>query len=659
MNFRKRMMSAALAVIMMCSLCVSSVLAEDTKTNETSEGVQILFTHDLHSRLDEFKSGEEMIGGVARLKTAIDEKRAENEATFVLDGGDFSMGTLFQTIFQTQAAELTMLGRLGYDATTFGNHEFDYRPAGVVSMFESAMRNAEEDDSLVLPQFLIANIDWELNNDEEDQAIQQVLEEYGSTAYTLIERNGINVGIFGVVGQDAEDCAPESGIDFDSIIDSSKVVVEQLKEEGAELIVCLSHSGTWENEEDSEDEQLAKAVPEIDVIISGHTHTELPEPIIHGDTIIASAGDYGRYLGEIDLIPNENGRWTLANYQLNPMDESVEKDDAITAEVESYKKDIDSEYLSMFGYKANQVIAKNDIPFTQMSDFGKELEEDTLGNLIADSYVYAVKEAEGEDYEPIALAVTANGVVRDTFQTGDITVSDAFNVSALGIGADGVVGYPLVSVWLTGAELKVAAEIDASVSSLMSAAQLYPSGMKWVYNPNRLILNRVTEVGLTGDTLEHTDVYYQDKMEEIEDDKLYRVIAGLYSAQMLGAVEDKSYGILSVTPKDKEGNVITDFEEHIIHDQDGNEVKEWYALASYIDSFEENEEGISVIPARYSESEGRKVEEDSLNPFKLLKNPNKIALVVYAIVIVLVLLIVLIVRVCYTKIQRKRKRRRK
>ena len=659
MNFRKRMMSAALAVIMMCSLCVSSVLAEENKTDETNEGVQILFTHDLHSRLDEFKSGDEMIGGVARLKTAIDAKKTESDATFVLDCGDFSMGTLFQTIFETQAAELTMLGRLGYDVTTFGNHEFDYRPAGVVRMFESAMRNAKEDESLALPQFVISNIDWELNNDEEDQAIQSVLEAYGSTTYTIIERNGIKVGIYGVMGQDAEDCAPESGVDFDSIVDTSKVMVEKLKEEGAELIVCLSHSGTWEKEEDSEDEQLAKAVPEIDVIISGHTHTELPEPIIHGDTIIASAGDYGRYLGEIDLLPNENGRWTLVNYKLNPMDESVEKNAVIAAEVESYKKAIDTEYLSMFGYKANQVIAENDIEFTQMSEFGKELEEDTLGNLIADSYVYAVKEAEGENYEPIALAVTANGVVRDTFQTGNITVSDAFNVSALGIGADGVVGYPLVSVYLTGAELKVAAEIDASVSSLMSAAQLYPSGMKWVYNPNRLILNRVTEVGLTGDTLEHTDVFTQDKMEKIDDDKLYRVIAGLYSAQMLGAVEDKSYGILSVTPKDKEGNVITDFEAHIVHDQNGTEVKEWYALASYIDSFEENEEGISVVPARYSEPEGRKVEEDSMNPFKLLKNPNKIALAVYAIIIVLVLLIVLVVRVCYTRLQRKRKRRRK
>lgn len=653
MSFRKRMMAAALTVIMTCSLSVSSVWAEDTK----EKGVQILFTHDMHSRLDEFKSKGEMIGGAARLKTAIDAKRAENEATFVLDGGDFSMGTLFQTIYETDAAELTMLGRLGYDATTFGNHEFDYRSQGVVHMFESALANAQEDETLVLPQFLISNIDWEKNSDPEDLAIKEALEAYGSTEYTIIERGGVKMGIFAVLGQDAEDCAPESGIDFDSIIDASKEMVQVLKEEGVDMIVCLSHSGTAEEEADSEDEQLAKEVPEIDVIISGHTHTELTEPIVHGNTVIASVGDYGRYLGELDLIPDGEGHWELVNYKLNPMDESVEKDAAIAKEVEDYKAIIDTDYLEQFGYAANDVIAKNDVAFTQMDEFSKVLEEDTLGNLIADSYVYAVKEAEGEAYEPIALAVTASGVVRDTFQTGDITVSDAFNVSALGIGADGIVGYPLVSVYLTGAELKVVAEIDVSVSGLMSAAQLYPSGMRWVYNPHRLILNKVTEVWLTEDTIGETGSICQDSKIEIDDDKLYRVVSGLYSAQMLGAVEEKSMGILSVTPKDADGNVITDFEAHIIHDQKGNEVKEWYALASYIDSFPENTEGVSVIPERYAKAEGRKVAQDTRNPISLLKNPNKIAVVVYAVIVVLLLIIVLIVWLCYTKAKHRRKRR--
>ena len=220
------------------------------------------------------------------------------------------------------------------------------------------------------------------------------------------------------------------------------------------MIVCLSHSGTSEDKKASEDELLAKEVPEIDVIISGHTHTTLKEPIIHGDTVIASAGSYGRNLGELNLIPGENGRWKLADYRLNAMDESVAQDEEIEGYLSGYRSMINEEYLSHFGYTMEQVLAENDISFTQIEDFGDELREDTLGSLIADSYVYAAKNAEGEDYVPVDLAVVASGVVRDSFQKGEITVSDAFNVSALGIGPDRITGYPLVGVYLTGEELR-------------------------------------------------------------------------------------------------------------------------------------------------------------------------------------------------------------
>ncbi len=638
MNFCKRVRSAVLLVILLCSLSVGSVVAGER--NEKQDTATLLFTHDIHSRLDEYKvqgTGEQeegetvFAGGFARLKTRIDERRAANPATFVFDGGDFSMGTLYQTIYETQAAELTMLGRIGVDATTFGNHEFDYRAEGVSNMFRSAVRNAGEDETLTLPQFLTANIDWEKNDSKDNRMIQQALEDYGSKEYTVIEREGIRVGVYGVLGEDAEICAPESGIDFDDIVETSKRVVEELKKEDVDMIVCLSHSGTSEEEDASEDEILAEEVPEIDVIISGHTHTTLEEPIISGDTVIASAGSYGRNLGELELVPAENGRWKLAEYRLNSMDESVEQDKEIENYLSEYRSVIDDEYLSRFGYRMEQLLAENTIPFTQIDDFGDELREDTLGSLIADSYVYAVKKAEGADYVPVDLAVVASGVVRDSFQKGEITVSDAFNVSALGIGPDRITGYPLVGVYLTGKELKTVAEIDASISPIMTYAQIYPSGMSWTFNPNRLILNRVTGTGMTGDTVGEEEAFIQDNLTEIEDDKLYRVVSGLYSAQMLGAVEDKSKGILKLTPKNAEGEVITDFEDYIIRDGEGYELKEWYALAGYLESFTKNEKGISQIPVRYSEEEGRKVIHDSAGLAEVLGNPNRFALAVYGI----------------------------
>jgi hypothetical protein len=123
----------------------------------------------------------------------------------------------------------------------------------------------------------------------------------------------------------------------------------------------------------------------------------------------------------------------------------------------------------------------------------------------------------------------------------------------------------------------------------------------------------------------------------LEKDKLYRVVTGLYSAQMLGAVNAKSFGLLAVTPKDAEGNVIDDFEEYIVKNPNGSEVKEWYALASYLDSLDQ-------VPDEYAQDQGRKVVTHSWNPIELVKSPNWITLLVLLILVVLILVIVLVIR---------------
>ena len=147
---------------------------------------------------------------------------------------------------------------------------------------------------------------------------------------------------------------------------------------------------------------------------------------------------------------------------------------------------------------------------------------------MADAFVYAVENAEGG--EPVDVAVVPSGCVRDTYGIGDITVEKVFDSYSLGIGADGVPGYPLISVYLTGEELKIAAEIDASVSDYMTTARLYMSGFQFSFNPNRLILNKVTDASLVDEK--------PGGRIELEDDKLYRVVADLYSGQMFSGHSD-------------------------------------------------------------------------------------------------------------------------
>lgn len=601
-----------LAVVMLASVIMTNVSAAEEKKELT-----IVFTHDLHSHIDVAEQG-----GFARIMSTISKIKADDPNALVVDAGDFSMGTLYQTVFATHALELRLMGQMGFDATTFGNHEFDYTTEKLAKMLDAAKGSGDP-----LPALLVANIDWEASEGEYTQMLKKAMEAYGSKPYTVITKGDVKIGLFGVMGEDSADDAPTSGLVFTDISECAKEVVAEMKaKENPDVIVCLSHSGTNSNPAKSEDEILAKNVPEIDVIISGHTHTLLPEGIQVGNTFIGSTGEYGKQIGTMTLKQNSNGRWTVYTYELLTMDETVEEDATLKAVIDSYQPYL-QEYVGRFGYEsADQVLAENPYTFE-----GSTLHQDNaLGNLISDAYLYALKQAEGEAYED-AIAVVPVGIIRATLNQGQVTVANAFEISCMGIGEDEISGFPLVNCYLTGAELKTLAEVDASVSDLMPAAQLHCAGLQYTFNPNRLILNRVTDVKLT-----YTD-------EEIEDDKLYRVVAGMYSAQMLETVNSKSFGLMSLTPKDKNGEAITDFSKHIIYDKNGNELKEWYALATYLESFEKNEEGISRVPAKYQQPAGRIISVDDTSLGALLEKPNKVFFLVAGVILVVLLLLFLLI----------------
>ena len=305
-------------------------------------------------------------------------------------------------------------------------------------------------------------------------------------------------------------------------------------------------------------------MPDLDLILSGHTHTELEKPIQHGSTYVVSCGEYGKNLGELTLTQQADGRWAMSAYELIPITSDIAVHAATQQTIDSFMDTVDTDYLARFGYTKDQVLAENDIVFSTQKDLENIHEEHNLGDIIADAYVYAVENAAGYDGVPVDLAVVPSGTVRDTYARGDITVEQVFNSFSLGIGADGVPGYPLISVYLTGREIRTAAEIDASVSDFMTTARLYCSGLNFTYNPHRLLLNRVTDVCLEDD----------GQRVALEDDKLYRIVADLYSGQMLSAVTDMSYGILAIVPKYADGTPITDFEDVIIT-ENGRELKAW------------------------------------------------------------------------------------
>lgn len=602
--------------------------------------VDVMFLHDTHSHLNAFATVEDgqsqVLGGFARIKTLIRQQKEKNPETLLLDAGDFSMGTLIQVVFEEEASELRMLGDLGIDATTLGNHEFDYGADGLANMMVTAVNSGDP-----LPAMVVCNVDWETmkasSMSQEQQNLAAVFDYYGVEEYIVVEKGGVDIAITGVFGKDCLDCVPNCPLLFKDPVEAVKETVAEIQEkEDVDMIVCVSHSGTWADEDKSEDEILAKSVPQLDLIISGHTHTKLTEPIVHGDTYIVSAAEYGKYLGSLSMSRKADGRWKMNSYELITVSSSIEPDQETQDKVDALMAMVDSKYLEQFGFTKEQVLCTNEIVFADSSDTGTLHTEVNLGSIMADAYTYAVEHfADGDDH-PVDVAVVPAGTIRDTYALGNLTTENVFHSFSLGIGADGIPGYPLISVYLTGAELKTVAEIDATVSDLMTTARLYTDGLYWHYNPNRMLLNKVTDVYLCNGAEERV---------ELRDDQLYRVVTDFYSSQMLGGVTDLSYGLLSIVPKFADGTPITDYEDAIIM-QDGQELKAWVAIAKYMQSFADTDgDGVGNVPAKYGTTEGRKVVEDSKKPGDLLKNPNKFFFLIICLIAAVLILIVVVILV--------------
>jgi 2',3'-cyclic-nucleotide 2'-phosphodiesterase (5'-nucleotidase family) len=661
----KKHISASILMIIASILLLQVFFAPASYAKEDTDSITIMFTHDMHSNLLPFLSEEEgvisEIGGYARLISLINNERQKNPEALLLDAGDYSMGTPFQTIFTKHSPELRIMGRMGYDAITLGNHEFDYRAEGLALSLNAAVNSGDK-----LPQMVQANAtfptDKEGNMTQSLKELKDAMENYGVREYIVLERSGVRIGIFGLMGDESASMAPMSEVVFEDTVIHAKRVVKALNEqENVDLIICLSHSGTKEDKSESEDEILAKKVPEIDVIISGHSHTMLEEPLVIGSTIIGSSEEYGKNLGVIELSRNGNDDWKPERYELIAVSDSIPEDETISQLVEEYKATIEKEYFSKFNLSFDEIVANTPFSFPAVKDVEDNHDESTLGNLISDAYIYAVKQAEGEDYIPIDAAIVPVGTIRDSFFKGNISVADAFRVSSLGIGTDKMPGYPLISIYLTGKELKALCEVDASVTPLMKQAQLFISGMQYSFNPNRLIFNKVLESSLVK-LPNQTDIITDDYLEDINDDKQYRVVAGLYSAQMLSVVGEKSFGLLKIEPKTKDGNPVTDYEAEIIYETNGNtrsEVKEWYALVSYLKSFDKVE-GVPTIPEYYQKIQGRKNIEDEHSIIALVSNPNHIALMIYGVILLLLIILVLGTVLIVKRIKRLRiKTRRK
>jgi len=582
------------------------------------ERIVILFTHDLHStflpRRVAAPSGPPLErGGYAKLLSLIRENR-EAGRTLLVDAGDFSMGTLFHTTFMTEAAELRLMAAMGYDVLTLGNHDFDFGPDGLAKMLRKTRTTETK------PPVIVASNGIFSPEGRGDGDLKEAFHEYPVVPYRVIERRGIRIGLFGILGKDAQIDAPFARpVTFGDPVEVSKKMIDLLKnKEKADLIVCLSHTGTSPQKKHSEDEKLARKAPGIDVIVSGHTHTILTKPIAIGKTLIVSAGAYGAALGKLAIDYEKGAGVTLAGYELKPVTGDIPDDPDLALQIAGYAKEVEKGYLAAHGSRADRVVAESAFDMETLGYAQAHPGETGIGDMITDAFRFAVEKAEGSRYEHIAVALQPLGHIRDSFLKGPITVADIFQTLSLGLGTDGNPGYPLVAYHITGRELKDLLEVETTVGNMKRDAHLQLSGVNFSFNPHRIPFDRVTSIRVRSPK----GVY-----EPVAPEKLYRICMNYYTAQMVNFVRDASYGLLSITPKDREGRPVADTKLGII-DADSaapgvQEIKEWVALAMYMRSFpDENGNGIPDIPTRYRQPEGRFSPSPSWNPIRLIAGGN-------------------------------------
>ncbi len=626
----KGFLCTLLCLLMLIPLSVfTGAAADDTRE------ISVIFTHDIHSHLMPSKNADgTSYGGMARLKTVIDELKRKHPHALLLDGGDFSMGSLFQTGYTKGAYELRAMGALGYDATTFGNHEFDYYLEGVASMLDAAVDSRDAVPYIVEANYILP--------DDTPAGVFESFDRYGVEDYVIIERGGNYFAVFGLFGKDANACAPLSGMTYLDPYETAESTIEKATEECLKLygeepfIICLSHSGTEKRK--GEDYQLAKKVDGIDIIVSAHSHSTLATPVKVNNTYIVSCGEYGEAVGSIAVRCDGSGKLSLKSYSIIPIGSYINEDADSAALIESFKAEIEENYLSDFGMTFDTVLCKNPYLFDTSDEANATQHESTLGNLFSDAYKWAAEENLSED---IDIALTASGVIRDSIPLGDVTAYDVFNTSPVGIGNEG----ELVRVYLTGEDLLEVFEMDATVQPLMTGAQLFISGAEYSFNTARVAFNKVDSATIVGD---------DGAVLEIDRDRLYSVVTGMYCEQMLKSATEASGGIISIVPRDKNGNPIPDnkYADYIIKDVNGRPLKEWYAISLYLQSMG------GEMDEYYSKPDGRKTVYTSYNPIKLLSGANLYTysriVFILAVVGVAVFAIVITIRLINKKHKRKR-----
>ena len=445
-------------------LGTAAALALGAGMAQAEFSLTILHTNDFHDRYEpisaydgpcsaEDNTAGECFGGSARLVTALAEARKRSNNTILVDGGDQFQGTLFYTYYKgVMTAEF--MNRLGYDAMTVGNHEFDDGPE-VLKGFVEAVK---------FP-VLMSNADISMEPLLKDKILKS----------TVIERGGEKIGLIGLTPLDTPEIAsPGKNVIFTDPVQAVQGEVDKLTAEGVNKIIVLSHSGYLV------DQRVAAGTTGVDVIVGGHDNTYLsnvsedakgPYPTMVGKTAIVQAYAYGKFLGELNVTFDDAGEIVTATGEPLIMDKAVAEDSDTVARIAELGKPLEE--------IRNKVVAETAAEIDGNRDNCRQV-ECTMGNLVADASLARVAD------QGVTIALVNSGGLRASIDAGEVTMGEVLTVLPF--------QNTLSTFEVSGATLVEALENGVSQYEEKAGRFLQVAGLQYAFDVSKPVGQRISDV---------------------------------------------------------------------------------------------------------------------------------------------------------------------
>lgn len=554
------------------------------------------------------------IGGFARLATVIKQIKAEKfiqkEPVLVFSSGDNIGGSPFSwLILKKYVAEVEMLNDMGYNATTIGNHEFDYGPDILAEYYSRAGYNEDKN--------IMSILSCNLNIPSNHLLSKIVLKE--NEIYEL--SNGLKIGVFGLIGEGAFKLATDAApIEYLDDIEAAKKQVAYFKSQNVDVVVALTHSG------DEDDIALAQKVDGIDIILGGHNHIKTEEPLFINNTFIFHPSYFVKYLGNYEFSYDTNASklsFRNKNNSLIQLTSDIEEDSLIALKVKNYISSLNEIVVdatdSIF-YNIAQPILNSNFNLERV-----EFEEYGLGNFVVDAMKIIGEEVTGK---PVDFAFQANGTIRSDLIPGTmpwsnnkISFFDLASVNPLGMGKDDFPGYPLVSVYATEQEVIRAVQITSMLHQIYGDIFfLQFSGLRYTYDPGKAFWLKVPIINLpipankaiisidkyVGEGIQNTDEY---KPMNEGDEQLYHIVTDYYIASFLPMVGE-ILPQLKIVLKNEKGIPFDKLDEAIVY-KTGKEYKVWQSVIEYAIKLDE----VGLLNKYYETTQNRITKQEGIPLF--------------------------------------------